>query len=223
MALVREGIDISLWSKSLTPYLLTKKQRKSFLQLHSRLMGKWDFRFLPLLLFSLYLFTCWDRYAGQMLRVMWCFAHSSSSLSFPCWERMPRSWNVIPRLFGFVLNQKTLCLDAAGSVFARLHVQQTVQQKATCSYSVLSEVFWLRDGGSQEGLCFLLHRPNDKPQYESRHQLRHELCFHQQPPPNSDPYKGNISITSKSWFTSTSSICLLCDPYNLLLQADHLW
>lgn len=102
MALVREGIDISLWSKSLTLFLVTAKETKKLiacLQLHSRLMGGWDFQFLPLLLFSLYLFACWDRYAGQMPREMWCNVHSSYSLGFPWWEIRSRSWNVIAKLF----------------------------------------------------------------------------------------------------------------------------
>lgn len=51
-----------------------------------------------------------DRYSGQMMRVMRCIVRSSSSPSFPWWQRRLRSWDVILKLFGFVLVQEKTVL-----------------------------------------------------------------------------------------------------------------
>lgn len=130
------------------------------LELHSRLMGEWDFQFLSLLLFSMYLFACWDRYAGQMPREMWCIIHSSYSLGFPWWEVRSRSWNVIPSSLRFVLmHKRTLCADGAGSgcMFV-CAVRSSLQWLSLAA-------FWLQDGISWEGECFLLRGPTEEPQH----------------------------------------------------------
>lgn len=186
---------------------VTAKETKKLiacLELHSRLMGEWGSQFLPLLLFSLSLFACWGRYAGQMPREMWCIIHSSYSLGFPWWEVSycdrevrSRSWNNIPKLF-------KICTHAQDSLcwwfWLCLHVcvcsgkQPTVTVPSSISY------FRMEYPGKDSASCFMAPLRSQSMWQE----LFPELGFHQWP-----QHRGTVRNTSKPklWLP-----CLLTNP-----------
>lgn len=166
------------------------------------------FQFLPLLLFSLYLFACWDRYAGQMPREMWCIVHSSYSLGFPWWEVRSRSWNVIPKLFKIytyaredsVLMMLALCLHVC--------VCSGKQPTATVLSSFLTSRW------SIPGRTVLLASWPHWGTTACHSNGALSWAFISNPHHQGLQYRGTISITSKPklWLTSTRSTCLLMTP-----------
>lgn len=113
------------------------------------------------------------------------------------------------------LCRRRLCLDGAGSVFACLHVQQTVHCEAVHSDSVLSRCLEFKMKEHPRKGCasrFIAALKNHSVSHGNDCAM--SCAFTNNPHPTVTLYKGNISITSKSklWFSSTSSICLLMIP-----------
>lgn len=142
--------------------LFTDQETKKLiacLQLHSRLMEEWDSNsFLSCFSVCICLHVR-DRYDGQMLRVMRCMVPFSSSLSFPWWKEGPGHEMSYPSSLDLYSCRRKLSVLMVLAL--RLHVQQTVQCEAAHNDSVLSRVFWLQGGLSQEELCFLFRRPTE--------------------------------------------------------------
>lgn len=154
---------------------------------------------------------------------MWCIVCSSLneiiSLSFPWWQIRPRSWNVIPKLFGFVLVQKTLSWWLCVCMCNR----QCSVKHPTVTPS--SAVFWLQDGVSQGDLCFLVSSSHWRITAWVVAMTVPWAVFSSATPTQQWPCtRAILASHPRLCCGSTQQVVVSAyHPYNFQLQADYLW
>lgn len=142
-----------------------------------------------------------------MLRIMWCAVQSSSSLSFPWWERKPRSSNAMPNLLGYLFVQEILswwwlsaCMFVCATDSAALSSSQGLCPPQYFDFKV--------EYPRKDSTSFFLTLLRN---HNTGHRTTALWVVLSSPDATVTLCKGNVSITSKSklWFNSPRSICLL--------------